>query len=283
MKKTTIALLFLPLFFYCKTAVSYKEIPADFVYSIKQHDDSLYYSTNSGEIYRFYLKNAAVPLLVGLKKNHPIRSMLFINDSLLFACSYRSGLYIVTNNTLNTCPQWYRPAWSMKTDPDGNIWLAGKNGIYKQNGNTFESFGDLKEAFDLAFYNNELVVAHYNGLSFYDLNSEKLIRTICKDTVCWMTTTIYDSLLICGGVECCVIISGENIRTVKLRPKNSIPWACAVDSSRSIFLGTEKGLYQIKEGDKKARCVGYSNKCIKSVFIDRKGTLWIGRYFKRGS
>jgi hypothetical protein len=98
-----------------------------------------------------------------------------------------------------------------------------------------------------------------------------------------MTTTVHDSILICGGVECCVILSGKEIRTVKLGPENNIPWTCTVDSTNSIILATEKGLYQIKNGEKKARCIGYYNKCIKSVFVDSKGTLRVGRYFKRGS
>jgi hypothetical protein len=283
MKKTTLTTFLFILFFYCQTAVPFKEIPSDFVYSIKQHSDSIYYSTNSGEIYRFQEENVGQPMMVGLKKNHPIRSIVFLNDSSLFACSYRSGLYRVGNDTLNTHPAWYQPAWSMKTGPNGNIWLAGRNGIYKQCGDTFVQFSDMKEAFDLAFYKGELAVAHYNGISFFNMNSGILKRTICKDTVCWMTTTVNDSLLICGGVECCVIICGDTIKKVKLGPENNIPWACAVDSSHSIFLATEKGLYQIQESDKKSRCIGYYKRCIKSVFIDNKGTLWVGRYFKGGS
>lgn len=209
-----------------------------------------------------------------------MRSLLFTNKGSLFACSYRSGIYKVINDTLSTRPSWNFPAWSMKADANGIIWLAGRNGVYKQCGDTFESFEANKEALDLAFYNNELVIAHYNGVSFYDINSGKLRKTICTDTICWMTTTVNDSLLICGGVECCVIINGNSIRTVKLGPKNNIPWGCTMDSSHSIFLATEYGLYQIKEGDKNARCIGYYKRCIKSVFIDSKGTLWVGRYFK---
>ncbi|HEX2956143.1 MAG TPA: hypothetical protein VHO70_04910 [Chitinispirillaceae bacterium] len=279
MKKITLALLLLPLFFYCQTAVSFNEIPADFVYNIKQHGDSIYYATNSGEIFRFHLENADEPVSVGVKKNHPIRSLLFINDNTLLACSYRSGLYKVVNDTLDTRPEWYHPAWSMKAGTNGTIWLAGRNGIYKQSGDTFELFSECREAFDLAFYKNELVVGHYKGISFYDMDSGHLIRTLCKDTVCWMTTVI-DTTLICGGVECCVIISGDSIRTVKLEPKNNIPWACAADSSHSLMLATEKGLFQIRNDDEKASCIGYYKRCIKSVFIDSRGTLWVGRYFK---
>jgi hypothetical protein len=284
MKYITVAILhlLLLLFFNC-IIVSYKEIPADFVYSIKQHGDSIYYSTNSGEIYSINTGRADKPRLIGSRKNHPIRSLLFTNDGAIFTCSYRSGIYKVINDSLCMRSCWNYPAWSMKTDHDGNIWLAGRSGIYKQFGDIFKSFGDMKEAFDLAFYNTDLVVAHYNGISIFDINTGKLQKTLCMDTTCWMTTTVHDSLLICGGIECCIIIDGDKIRTVKLGPKNNIPWACAIDSYNSIFLATEYGLYQIKEGDKKARCIGYHNKCIKSVLIDNNGTLWVGSFFKRAA
>jgi ligand-binding sensor domain-containing protein len=166
----------------------------------------------------------------------------------------------------------------MKTDPEGKIWLASKNGVYRQSGDTFELITNLREAFDLDFFNGELVVAHSRGLSFYDRETGMIRRTLCKDTICWLCTTI-GSRLICGGTECCVIIENNRRRTVKLGPARNMPWACTADSTGAVVLGTEKGLYKIDENSKKAFCIGYYKKCIKSVLYDRKGRLWVGTYY----
>lgn len=265
------------LLFSCNS-IPHKEIRSSFVYAIKEHGDSIYYSTNRGEVFRFHPDSPDSQTVTGVKKDHPIRTFLFSDDNRLFACSYRSGLYVIKNESLYTRSSWYHQAWSMKTDPDGNIWLAAKDGVYRQKNDTFERVTDLREAFDLDFYNKELIVAHYRGISFYDYKSGTLKRSICKDTICWMCTSI-GSRLICGGVECCIIIENNIMETYKLGPEQNIPWTCTVDSAGTVILATEKGLYKIDGISGKATCIGYYQKCIKSVLFDRKGRLWVGTYF----
>jgi hypothetical protein len=264
--------------FSCNT-IKINEIPPQFVYTIKEHGDSIFYSTNDGGIFRFHLDNTDSIIKIGYKKYHPIRSLLFSSEGVLFASSYRSGLYKVINDSLISYSSWYIPTWSMKHGPDGKIWLAAKSGVYKQCGDTFRTVTDLKEAFDLDFFNGDLVVAHFKGISFYDLETGKCKRTICKDTIFWMLTAI-DSQLICGGVESCIIMSTNNRKSVTIGPRNNIPWACTIDTTQSILLGTEKGLFRIMKSDTKAHCIGYKNRCIKSVLVDSKGRLWVGKYFK---
>jgi hypothetical protein len=279
MKHSYFIILFLINIFISCNTIKINEIPAQFVYTIKEHGDSIFYSTNDGGIFRFHIENIDSVVKIGYKKYHPIRSLLFSLEGILFASSYRSGLYQVINDSMISHASWYIPTWSIKNGPDGNIWLASKYGVYKQAGDTFQTITNIKEAFDLDFFNGDLVVAHFKGISFYDLETGKCKRTICKDTIFWMLTAI-DSQLICGGVESCIIMSTNNRKSVTIGPRNNIPWACTIDTTQSILLGTEKGLFRIMKSDTKAHCIGYKNRCIKSVLVDSKGRLWVGKYFK---
>ncbi|HEX2957057.1 MAG TPA: hypothetical protein VHP36_00575 [Chitinispirillaceae bacterium] len=255
-------------------------IPAPFVYKIVEHNDSIYYSTPSGEIFRFHTDNPDSIVLLARKKGCPIRGLAFKKDGTLIISSYEYGIHRLSNDSLAAVPKMGRRAWAMKLDNFDNIWLAGRWGVFRQKNDTLIKFTDLREAYDVDFYQGYLAVAHRSGITLYDTSIGQIEKTFSSTEIFW-TIDIFDSLLTVGGVQTCALIQNQNEKYVPLGEKYNIPWSIVKDSNGNLFLGTEKGLYRIRSGKLKAECISFKGKCIKSLLIDSKGRLWVGRYFKQ--
>ena len=269
----------LTVMFECSRTPKVHVIPASYVYTIIERNDSLYYATQSGEIFRMSPDSPAVsPTRLGLKHFRPIRGLGFTKDGTFYAASYETGVHRVFADTLRPLPKMGRTAWAMKIDDFDRIWLAGRQGVYKQQGDTLVKTTDLHEAYDIDFYKGALVAAHRRGVTLYDSATGIADTTFCKGFICW-TIDVFDTLLIAGGVEVCTIINGKNAINIRIGPKNNIPWSITRDTTGSIFLGTQKGLFRVSPAEGKAQCIDFAGKCIKSVFVDRSGRLWVGRYF----
>jgi ligand-binding sensor domain-containing protein len=123
-------------------------------------------------------------------------------------------------------------------------------------------------------------VAHSSGITLYDTSTGQIEKEFSKTAIFW-TIDIFDSLLTGGGVETCALFKNQHEQYVSLGRDYNIPWSIVRDENGNLILGTQKGLYRIRCGKKKAECIGFKGKCIKSLLVDRKGRLWVGRYFKQ--
>lgn len=273
-----VLLIISPLFILCQRKPAFHVIPAPFVYAIVEHNDSIYYSTPDGEIYRFHPDNPDSSVLLTSIKGYPIRSFVFKKDGTLYASSYKTGIHRLSVDTLVKEPKMTREAWAIELDNFDNIWLAGRWGVFRQKDDTLIRFSDLREAHDIGFYQGYLTVAHRSGITLYDTSSGKINQKFSKTVTFW-TIDIFDSLLAGGGVQTCALIQNKNEQYIPLGRKHNIPWSFAKDNSNNLFMGTEKGLYMVPCGEEKARCIGFKGKCIKSLLIDSKGRLWVGRFF----
>jgi hypothetical protein len=265
---------------FCRRTPLYATVPETYVYSIVSHNDSLYCSTRSGTILRFHPEHPGFPVFLGMRRFLPIRTLGFLASGDLLASSYEGGVYRVTDDTLCLLPGMNRSAWAMKIDGNDRLWLAGRQGVFRQKDDTLLRITDLREAHDVDFYRGKLVVAHRNGITMYDSSTGSEEQTWCKDTICW-SIDIFDSLLIATGVETCLLVSGSDQTRIRIGPRGNIPWAAVRESTGVIFLATQKGVFRILPGRKTAECIGFSGRCIKSVCIDRSGRLWVGKYFRQ--
>ena len=255
-------------------------IPGNYVYSIIEHGDSLYFSTQRGEVFRFSPENPDSLTRMGLPHFRPLRTLLFGNDDILYASSYETGVQIVKEDTLIPVPQLWQNSWAMKKDPFGTIWLAGRQGVFKDGGDTLIRKTALHDANDVDFYNGHLVVAHRRGVTFFDTCTGKPDTTFCPGTIFW-SIDIFDSLLVAGGVERCALIRGHHCRVLTLKPHYTIPWSAARDRSGTIYLATQKGLFSLNTATLKTHVIAYKDSCVKSVFVDSDNRLWIGEYFRK--
>jgi hypothetical protein len=273
--------LLLPFtFLFCNsTEIVQNIISRPFIYTITEHNDSLYCSTRFGEIFRFSPNQPDSITSLGLPHFFPIRSLAFKKNGDLWASSYETGTYQVLADTLVALPKIWRKAWSMILDRNNNAWFAGRRGVFRQCGDSLQRFSSLHEAYDIDFFNEKLVVAHSRGITFYDTISEKADTTFCNGVICW-SVDIEDTLCIGTGVETCIIITPDHsTSTIRVPPKNNIPWSVTTTRSGTMYLATQKGLYCIEPGATVAHCIGFKNKCIKAVYVDKRDRLWIGTYY----
>jgi hypothetical protein len=249
------------------------------VYYVTQHNDSMYVATVDSGIFSFPINAPDKIRRVAYARNIPIRSIAFSPNNALFAASYRSGVMRVTSDSLMPVMWAPQQAWSIKFDSTGNFWLAGIFGIYKQRHDSLFAFGKIRGCHDIAFYKGLIAVAGMQGISLFDPLSGALVREFCKGMVCWSLTR-YDSLLIGGGQNLCAIIKNDSCTTIHFGPKNNLLWSTALDAHGNLYMGTQEGLFRADKGNEKAHCVGFKGMCIKSVCIDSRGKLWVGRFFK---
>ena len=247
------------------------------VYNIQHHNDSLFFSTSDSGIFRFSPDAPGKIFRVARSGALPIRSIVFSREGKLYAASYNSGVHYVSGDTLLPVAGFPQQAWSIKCGPDGELWLAGLHGIFRQQSNGMVMFNRMGEVHDIAFRGKELAVAHRNGISIFNRPTGALMREFCKGIVCW-TMTLHGSLLIGGGLNECVIIDKDSCATVRFGPKGNIVWSTALDNAGTLYLGTQKGLYRSDRGTGTAHCVGYKGICIKSLLVGNKGRLWVGRF-----
>jgi ligand-binding sensor domain-containing protein len=249
------------------------------VYNIAYHNDSIYFSTADSGIYGFPADAPGAMKRLASARHLPIRSIAFGQGHRLYASSYNSGVHYVHDDTLLPLSWAGQPAWSIKSDTNGSLWLAGINGIYRQRCDSLVVFGSVGGSHDIAFFGNLVAIAHMGGISVFDMQTGALVREFCKGVICW-TISRYDSLLIGGGLNLCVIIDKDSCKKIPFGPKNNMLWSTALDRTGALYMGTQEGLYRVKTGSGAAQCVGLQGVCIKSLLIDNKGRLWVGRYHK---
>jgi hypothetical protein len=256
---------------------NYHIIKRMYIYNIQQHNDSIYFSTLESGIFRFSPDCPDSFLRVGGHYRHPVRSIAFSKTGACFAASYQVPLH--SRDSLRPFLLLPQPAWSIKIDAEGTPWLAGIRCVFKQRNDSLIPFNRAGEAHDIAFVGKEIAVAHKNGISIFNKETGALIREFCKGVLFW-TITNYDSLFIGGGLNRCVIIDKDKCKTITFGPKSNMVWSVALDSAGTLYLATQKGLYRAKKGRDKAQCIGFRGTCIKSLLIDNKDRLWVGRFSK---
>jgi hypothetical protein len=251
------------------------------VYNIKQHNDSIYFSTSEQGIFSFHPDRPGAVRRVAGCRRLPFRIIWFTKENTLLASSYYAGVFRAGKDTLLPVAWAQYPAWAMKLDEKENIWLACPSGILRQKGDSLARFCGVRDAHDVAFFNNQVAVAHMKGISLYNRENGALVREYARGLVCWSVTS-YDSLLIGGGIERCLVISrdGDSCREIRFGPPRNILWATALDSSGVLYCATQKGLYRAHLSDSVAVCAGFENVCVKSLFIDSKGRIWAARFTK---
>lgn len=272
----------LPSLFFLAISCSrqpYRCVPRMHVYSIACHDGSIFFSTADSGVFRFPADTVSAVRRIAAAGHLPIRSIVFGRDGRLYASSYYSGVYYVRNDSLLPLAWAQQPSWSMKFDDDGSLWLAGLHGIYRQQRDSLIKFSAINGGHDIAFCKGLVAIAHSGGISVFDMQTGLMVREFCKGAICW-TITRYDTLFIGGGLDLCVIINKESCKKISLGPKKNMLWSTALDPKGALYLGTQEGLYRAEPGSEKAQCIGLRGICIKSLLIDRKGRLWVGRYYK---
>jgi|WetSurMetagenome_2_1015567.scaffolds.fasta_scaffold01680_1 hypothetical protein len=274
--------VFLPLLAVC--SVSPPSYPVHivgrpWVYSIKPHGDSLYFSTLQDGVFRFHPDSPDTIASVGRYRLLPFRSIAFPPDGRLLASSYYAGVFYAEWDSL--FPVKYAPydAWSMKLDERGDFWLAGTRGVMRQRGDSVAVFNRAPDAHDVAFFGRNVAVAHMRGISLYDRESGARAAEYCKGVVCWTLAT-FDSVLVGGGSGVCAVIGAHGCRLIRVPPKGNMPWSVAKDSLGAIFMATQQGLFCAGPQDSVARCVALPGRCVKSVVFDKAGRLWAGTFYR---
>ena len=262
-----------------ENAYPYHLIPRTWVYNIKQHNDSIYFSTSEDGIFQFHPDHPEALRRVARCGRLPFRFIVFKEDGKLYASSYYSGVYRAEKDTLLPVLWAQYPAWSMKQDAKGALWLAGTRGVLFERNDSMILFKPLRDAHDIAFMGNEVVVAHMQGVSVFNRENGNCTREYCKGVVCWAVTS-YDSLLIAGGLGLCAIITKDRYRNIALEPKDNMVWSIEKDSRGTLFLGTQKGLLRVAPGSDRAERIGFPGHCVKSLLIDKSGRLWAGSFYK---
>jgi hypothetical protein len=245
------------------------------VYNIQTCNDSIFFSTVDSGIFRFSPDHPDVIHRVGGAYRHPIRSIAFSSSGARYAASYNAA--ISSRESLLPFILVLQPAWSIKFDGTDTLWVAGTRGIFKLRHDSLIVFNKMGEVHDIAFVGKEMAVAHKNGISIFQKETGALLREFCKGIIFW-TIARCDSLLIGGGQNMCAIINKDQCKTVTLGLEKNMVWSAVIDSSGALFLATQQGLYRVLKGDDKAQFVGFKKTCIKSLLIDNKGRLWVGRF-----
>jgi hypothetical protein len=258
----------------------YYVIPGTHVYSVTQHNDSIYFSTLRDGIFAFHPDHPESVRRIARRGFLPFRSIVFAKNRLL-ASSYQDGVYYRANDTMLPFTAAPYPAWSMKVDKNEHVWLAGTRGIRREEDGRFIPFNNMIDARDIAVYDHSVAVAHGRGISLFDTKNGDLVTEYCKGAVCWVVAR-RDSLLIGGGLNRCLIVASRHARELPLGPKGNILWAVERDAMGFIYCGTQQGLYRIDPAFKTVTCIGFKGRCIKSLCIDDKGRLWVGRFHASG-
>jgi ligand-binding sensor domain-containing protein len=257
----------------------YHAVHGGWVYNVKQHNDSIYFSTSEKGIFCFHPDHPEAVRRVAGCRRLPLRTMCFTKENKLLASSYYAGVFYASADTMLPLPWAQYPAWSMNLDVQENIWLACAAGVFLQRGEGMVRFCAVREAHDVAFFGNQVAVAHMRGISLYNRETGALVREYAKGLVCWSVTT-YDSLLIGGGVERCLVIAKDACREIRFGPVGNILWATARSADGMLYLATQDGLFRARLSDTAAQAAAYKGVCIKSLCIDDKGRMWVGRFIK---
>lgn len=262
----------------------YRPVRGAWVYSIIQHNDSLYFSTLENGIFRFHPDHPEAVRRIGGFLRQPFRTLCFTKDKSLLASSYYAGVFRLSASSDSMIHvSWARyPAWAMRLDDQGHVWLACPQGVLRQQGDSLVRFCGVRDAHDVAFFGNQVAVAHMKGISLYNRGNGALVGEYAMGLVCWSVTSFGDSVLVGGGIQRCLIVRRESSTCHEIRfgPAGNILWATALDKSGTLHIATQRGLFSARLSDSAAVCSGFENVCCKTVFIDSKGRIWVGRFIR---
>ncbi len=273
----TSCILFLFALSACRDP-KFQYIPSEDVYDIQEYAGKLYFSTSKGKILSFPLGHPTQVQHIASFRRCPFRSIVFDSNGTCFTASYEAGLFYVDKDTLLPVGTGIAPAWSMKTDPEGDIWLVGRRGIFKGKNGRFTKAIDTDRGHDIAFWANKAVVADYYGLKFYNPNTGRMIKHMYKGSIFWRIRT-FGQILIAGGKNLCVMIdeTGQTSE-INVPVEHNIVWDIEYDTSGLIYLATQKGLFSARIGDKCAKLILQRGNCVKCIRMDSQGVIWLGLF-----
>lgn len=252
-------------------------IPAEHVYDIGFRNDSVWYSTLENGIFCFKGSNPEKQLISLSLSRMPFRTLEFLSDGTILTLSYEAGVFKVGPDSLYAKPGWECPGWSMKQDNNGKIWIAGRSGVYRQQGDSLALFGPLREVHDLALSDSLLATATANGLAFSPIANFKEVRREFREINLWCVER-YGNKWIAGGDGCCIIIDNNNTRLATVGAKGTMVWRTAMDKTGVLWIASTSGIWTLKPGGSKADPVGSQGLCIKTIKIDPKGMIWAGTF-----
>ena len=175
------------------------------------------------------------------------------------------------------------------TEVDGLLYLGTDDGVliydartdrYVEHGITFPN--DVRT---LLNYGNELWIGSLNGLFTYDIKTHKirnLTRHIPNKAVYSLSKDKYDNIFIGTYNGLSRYDCGKQSFDSVVIPKNSDKWnvfvnAVTYDSKRNcLWIGTEGELYRYDYDNRISRVAQFSGNSIKSMALDRSGTLVLG-------
>ncbi|GAA3594162.1 two-component regulator propeller domain-containing protein [Flavivirga amylovorans] len=196
-----------------------------------------------------------------------MKSML--NGDLWFGTSNGISIYDIASDTLKTNIDYLNEDFSgtvvqvIEQSANGVIWLGTQNGLYKLEGTengkyNFKIFADGERRLNITdiYVNNNsslFVGTKNNGLFSLDVATELLSPISLPD----------------NGLRI-----AQDIRSI------------IKDKQDNLWVGTNSGIYIFSKGKKLINIItdsnnleGISNNYIKKLFVDRKGSVWVGSYF----
>jgi hypothetical protein len=267
----------------CKEdAVRYQAVRHAGVYFICPHNDSIYFSTKRDGIYRFHPRTPAAITPIAHRGSLPLRMLAFADTNRLAAISYVNGLNYLDRDSLLPQPAAAIPGWVLRQDDQSRLWIVGPIGIYTRDGRRFRKFHAMTGGHDVAFSREAAAVAQLHGITLLSRGDGRTLRECLPGTNFWCISR-HGAHFIAGGVNRCVFLdtTGRTVRQVSFGPRGNIAWATAVDTAGVLYLATEKGLLRAGPASRNARLIGFRDTCIKSIYIDRTGMLWVGRFEDR--
>ena len=168
---------------------------------------------------------------------------------------------------------------SIYQDERGYLWFATKNGLSVYNGKRFKVYQNEKNNPNSIIYNDLYeVVGDKKGHIYIHSNrgvSEYNIQTsIFKHLTRQNTRAIYfaDSLYLATHNRI-YKYNGDKLNMIYQMPNQAINISCLYVQNDSIFIGTNKGLYQLTTGQELKELVSYGN--ISDIYKDSRGKIWI--------
>ena len=249
-------------------------IPSKNVYAITEKGEFIYFATSDRGIFRFRRTSPQTVETVAATKA-PIRGLLFHQEKLL-ALSYTRGLLEVVDKRLRPAKPATPPGWSLVHDESRKaIGVAGDLGVVIIEGERIKRV-KRRGAHDIVFHGSTFAVAHRAGISVHHRQSGAVVRERFPGINFWSARR-HGDLIVYGGKGRVVLQRRGRWQTIALPDAKNVPWSSAL-VKRKLYIGTQRGLFVYDLTTEKLSAAGFPGQCIKALFSDSRGTLWIGRF-----